>query len=150
MTELLLGDVVEWLRELGDESFDGVLTDTPYGIGIFDMRWDRAFTHGESPPSLQEEVSYAPAASLAYQRWCREWCRELIRVVKPGGFLFAFGSPRTYHRLVRGLEDAGWQIRDTISWIYGQEFPRQHDISKAIDSRLIHEFGDNDIGHDCH
>jgi DNA modification methylase len=75
----------------------------------------------------------APPSSLAFQNWCREWAREALRVLKPGGHLLAFGGTRTYHRLASGIEDAGFEIRDTIAWMYGSGFPKSLDVSKAID-----------------
>lgn len=70
---------------------------------------------------------------IGYQEWCRGWATEAIRVLKPGGYLLFFGGTRTYHRLVCGIEDAGFEIRDTIMWIYGSGFPKNLDIGKAID-----------------
>lgn len=69
----------------------------------------------------------------AFQRWCLEWAREVFRVLKPGGHLLAFGGTRTYHRLTAGIEDAGFEIRDSIDWITGGGFPKSLDVSKAID-----------------
>lgn len=69
----------------------------------------------------------------AYQRWVSSWAAAAYRVAKPGAHLLAFGGTRTSHRLVCGLEDAGWTIRDTLAWLYGQGFPKSHDVSKAID-----------------
>lgn len=75
----------------------------------------------------------APPASLAFSEWVREWAREALRVVKPGGHLLAFGGPRMFHRLTCGMEDAGFEIRDCLSWLYGSGFPKSLDVSKAID-----------------
>lgn len=69
----------------------------------------------------------------AYQSWCEAWATEALRVLKPGGHLLAFGGTRTYHRLAAGIEDAGFEIRDSIMWLYGSGFPKSHDVSKAID-----------------
>lgn len=69
----------------------------------------------------------------AFQAWCEQWARECLRVLKPGGHLVAFGGTRTYHRLTVGLEDAGFEIRDSIAWLYGSGFPKSLDVSKAID-----------------
>ena len=70
------------------------------------------------------------------QLWHQQWATEVLRVAKPGAFLLAFGGTRTHHRLMVAIEDAGWEIRDTMSWLYGQGFPKGHDISKAIDRKL--------------
>lgn len=66
----------------------------------------------------------APPTSLAFQNWTRLWATEAMRVLKPGGYLLAFGAPRTFHRLASGLEDAGFDVRDTLSWLFGQGFPK--------------------------
>ena len=104
-------DVLTTLASLGDNSFDGLLMDSPYGLTFMEKKWD------EELPSVNV-------------------CSELLRVAKPGAMLLAFGSPRTYHRLTCHLEDAGWQIRDCLMWLYGQGFPKSHNISKAIDKKL--------------
>ena len=67
------------------------------------------------------------------QDWHEEWAREALRVLKPGGYLLAFGGSRTYHRLACAVEDAGFEIRDMIEWLYGSGFPKSLDVSKAMD-----------------
>jgi len=69
----------------------------------------------------------------AFQDWCTEWATECLRVLKPGGHLLAFGGSRTWHRLAAAVEDAGFEIRDSIAWLYGSGFPKSMDVSKAID-----------------
>jgi DNA modification methylase len=69
----------------------------------------------------------------AFQRWCEAWAVEALRVLKPGGHLLAFGGTRTYHRLACAVEDAGFEIRDSLIWLYGSGFPKSLDVSKAID-----------------
>lgn len=69
----------------------------------------------------------------AFQGWCEQWATECLRVLKPGGHLVAFGGTRTYHRLTAGIEDAGFEIRDGLQWLYGSGFPKSLDVSKAID-----------------
>ena len=68
-----------------------------------------------------------------YQFWCQQWATELLRILKPGAFLLAFGGTRTYHRLTCGIEDAGFEIRDCIMWIYGSGFPKSRNIGKDIE-----------------
>jgi DNA modification methylase len=77
--------------------------------------------------------SNRPRQAQAMQRWHERWAIEAYRVLKPGGHVLAFGGTRTYHRLACALEDAGFEIRDCLSWLYGSGFPKSHDISKAID-----------------
>jgi hypothetical protein len=71
----------------------------------------------------------------AFQEWSESWAREAYRVLKPGGHLLAFGGSRTYHRLACAVEDAGFEIRDQLQWLYGSGFPKSHDVSKAMDKR---------------
>ena len=111
--KLMQGDCIERLRELGDNSVDSVVTDPPYGLGFMGKKWDAL------PPSL-------------------EVFEECLRVLKPGGHLLAFGGSRTYHRLAVAVEDAGFDIRDQIMWVYGQGFPKSLDVSKAIDKAAGH------------
>lgn len=72
-------------------------------------------------------------ASIGFQEWCTLWATECLRVLKPGGHILAFGGSRTWHRLASAIEDAGFEIRDSIAWLYGSGFPKSLDVSKAID-----------------
>jgi site-specific DNA-methyltransferase (adenine-specific) len=80
-----------------------------------------------------ERVMHEPTQLRAYQEWCELWAVECLRVLKPGGYLLAFGGTRTHHRLACAVEDAGFEIRDSIAWLYGSGFPKSLDVSKAID-----------------
>ncbi len=108
------GDCIEAMRLLPDESIASVVTDPPYALDFMGHKWDR-MTPGE------------------FQHWCELWAREALRVLKPGGHLLAFGGTRTFHRLAAGVEDAGFEIRDSIAWLYGSGFPKSLNVSKAID-----------------
>ena len=83
---------------------------------------------------------------LAFGQWCELWATEALRVLKPGGHLLAFGGTRTWHRLAVAVEDAGFEVRDSIAWLYGSGFPKSLDVSKAIDKaagaerEVIHSF----------
>jgi len=68
-----------------------------------------------------------------FQKWTEGWAKEALRVAKPGATLLSFGGTRTYHRMACAIEDAGWQIRDCIMWLYGSGFPKATDISKQLD-----------------
>ncbi len=107
---LLLGDSLHVLRSLPAESIDSVVTDPPYGLAFMGSRWDYD----------------VPSVDL--------W-REVFRVLKPGGHLLAFAGTRTQHRMAVNIEDAGFEIRDMIAWVYGSGFPKSHDVSKAIDRK---------------
>jgi DNA modification methylase len=74
-------------------------------------------------------------ANHGFQSWCEQWATECLRVLKPGGHLLAFGGTRTWHRLACAIEDAGFEVRDSIAWLYGSGFPKSLDVSKAIDKR---------------
>jgi DNA modification methylase len=108
MSELLLGDCLEVMRTLPDCSVDAVVTDPPYGLAFMGKRWDY------DVPSVEI------------------WA-ECLRVLKPGGHLLAFAGTRTQHRMAVRIEDAGFEIRDLIAWVYGSGFPKSLDVSKAID-----------------
>jgi DNA modification methylase len=112
---LYLGDCVEVMAAMPAESVDAVVCDPPYGLEFMGKEWDRA----DSPD--------------AFAAWCETWAREALRVLKPGGHLLAFGGTRTFHRLTCGIEDAGFEVRDCLSWLYGSGFPKSLDVSKAID-----------------
>ena len=112
---LLVGDCVEQMKTLKVNSVDAIVTDPPYGLEFMGKAWD-----GFGTP-------------LGFQTWSEQWAREAFRVLKPGGHLLAFGGTRMYHRLAAGIEDAGFEIRDTLMWLYGSGFPKSLDVSKAID-----------------
>ena len=113
---LLEGDCLEVLGTLEAESVDAIVTDPPYGIGFQHERWDSA--------AIREAVAKAGHDRLspneAFEVWSHIWATECRRVMKPGAFLAAFGSPRTFHRLACGVEDAGLEIRDTLMWLYAE------------------------------
>jgi len=96
------------MATLDADSVDAIVTDPPYGLSFMGKGWD----HG------------VPGV---------EFWTEALRVAKPGAHLLAFGGTRTYHRLACAIEDAGWEIRDCVMWVYGSGFPKSHDVSKAID-----------------
>ncbi|NDE18568.1 site-specific DNA-methyltransferase, partial [bacterium] len=107
---ILVGDCRVRMAELESESVDAIVTDPPYELGFMGKSWD--------------------ASGIAYDL---EVWRQALRVLKPGGHLLAFSGSRTYHRMVVAIEDAGFEIRDQIMWLYGSGFPKSHDVSKAID-----------------
>lgn len=106
--QLIRGDCLDAMRQLPDSSIDSIVTDPPYGLGFMGKSWD----HG------------VPGVPF--------WT-EMLRVLKPGGHVLAFSGSRTYHRMASAIEDAGFEIRDQIMWVYGSGFPKSLDVSKAID-----------------
>jgi site-specific DNA-methyltransferase (adenine-specific) len=109
---VVFGDCRDVLKTLADCSVDSVVTDPPYELGFMGKKWD--------------------STGIAYDVSVWEEC---LRVLKPGGHILAFGGSRTWHRMAVAIEDAGFEIRDSIAWMYGSGFPKSLDVSKAIDKR---------------
>jgi len=108
MEKIICGDCFDVMAGMDENSIDAIVTDPPYGLKFMGKDWD----HGVPGKRYWEAV---------------------LRVAKPGAHLLAFGGTRTFHRLACAIEDAGWEIRDTLGWIYGSGFPKSLDVSKAID-----------------
>lgn len=119
------GDCNHVLPTLDECSVDAVVTDPPYALEFMGAEWD------SFKPTRADEAT--AGAGRVFQQWCERWAEQCLRVLKPGGHLLAFGSPRTWHRLAVGVEDAGFEIRDSIAWLQSQGLPKSLDISKAID-----------------
>jgi len=113
---LLLGDCLTSLHKIPSDSVDSIVTDPPYGLNFMEKKWDYGI----------------PSVDI--------W-KECLRVLKPGGHLLAFGGTRTYHRLVVAIEDAGFEIRDQIQWLYGQGFPKSQNIAKAAGDESLAGLG---------
>jgi site-specific DNA-methyltransferase (adenine-specific) len=107
-TKLMLGDNILSLKKLPENSVDSIVSDPPYGLSFMGKKWDY------DVPSV-------------------EFWKEVYRVLKPGGHVLSFGGTRTYHRMTVNIEDAGFEIRDQIMWLYGSGFPKSHNIGKAVD-----------------
>lgn len=105
---IYLDDCLDVLSLMPDSCVDSIITDPPYGLSFMGKKWDHD----------------VPAVDI--------W-RECLRVLKPGGHLLAFAGTRTQHRMCVNIEDAGFEIRDMIAWVYGSGFPKSHNVSKAID-----------------
>ena len=110
---LYRGDCREVMASLPDSSVDAIVTDPPYELGFMGKKWDSS------------GIAYDP----------KVWAQAL-RVLKPGGHALVFGGTRTWHRVAVAVEDAGFEIRDSAMWLYGQGFPKSMDLSKAIDKHL--------------
>jgi site-specific DNA-methyltransferase (adenine-specific) len=110
------GDCIETMRQMPENSVDSIVTDPPYELGFMGKSWD--------------------ASGIAFN--VEVW-QEALRVLKPGGHLLAFSGSRTYHRMAVAIEDAGFEIRDQIMWVYGSGFPKSLDVSKAIEKNYEKE-----------
>jgi DNA modification methylase len=152
---ILRGDCREQLANLDAHSVDACVTDPPYGLEFMGKDWDAPWKtdqrwndqpHGVDNQRPTDEDGRSTGlsrwsiprprytAGAAFQEWSYEWAAEVLRVLKPGGFLLAFGGTRTYHRLTCAIEDAGFEVRDSIAaWLYGSGFPKSLDVGKAID-----------------
>jgi site-specific DNA-methyltransferase (adenine-specific) len=100
------------MKEMPDNSVDSIVTDPPYELGFMGKSWD--------------------STGIAFN--VEVW-QQALRVLKPGGHLIAFSGSRTYHRMAVAIEDAGFEIRDQIMWVYGSGFPKSHNISKGLDKQ---------------
>jgi site-specific DNA-methyltransferase (adenine-specific) len=108
--QILHGNNLDILPTLADNSIDSIVTDPPYELGFMGKKWD--------------------SSGIAYSV---ELWQQCLRVLKPGGHLLSFGGTRTYHRVAVAIEDSGFELRDSIAWLYGSGFPKSLDVSKAID-----------------
>lgn len=158
------GDCLDVLRELPDASVDAVVTDPPYGLEFMGKAWDapwkddarsasatvvnadevggfqdgnggNAYSRSRVRTDTRRHGGDMLAANRGFGEWCEAWATECLRVLKPGGHLLAFGGTRTWHRLACAIEDAGFEVRDSIAWMYGSGFPKSLDVSKAIDKQ---------------
>jgi len=107
---LILGDCINILSSLPENSVDSIVTDPPYELGFMGKKWDNS------------GIAYNPVL----------W-KECFRVLKSGGHLIAFGGTRTYHRMAVAIEDAGFEVRDMLEWIYSSGFPKSLNVGKAVD-----------------
>lgn len=153
MNQLLLGDCLEILPTLADESVDSIVTDPPYGWRFMGKAWDdfdikkmakdakgkneRICADGvtrqprEKPAEAAGKYDMTLTGNQAFQKFTEDWARQAFRVLKPGGHMLVFCGPRTYHRMAAGVEDAGFEIRDQLQWLFGSGFPKSLNIEKA-------------------
>lgn len=150
---ILHGDLFDILPTLAGESLDAGVVDPPYGIGMMGKEWDtfkpgshreskRAAWNGgvkhnanlagrvRSPASSPSQIEYdrSVAGQRRFQQWTMHWAREVWLVLKPGAYLLVCGAPRSYHRMICGVEDAGFEVRDCLSWNFGQGFPKSRNL----------------------
>ena len=111
--QLINNDCILAMSEMPDNSVDSIVTDPPYELGFMGKSWD--------------------SSGIAFNV---EMWTEALRVLKPGGHLLAFSGSRTYHRMAVAIEDAGFEIRDQIMWVYGSGFPKSHNVANGIDKKM--------------
>jgi DNA modification methylase len=146
--DLRHGDCVDLMRAMPECSVDSIVTDPPYGLEFMGKEWDAPWKGSGTVESVHEgqdkshpfrdgssRVRYGTKDMPAFQAWFETVAAECLRVLKPGGHLLAFGGTRTYHRMACAIEDAGFEIRDSIHWVYGSGFPKSLNVGKAIDKR---------------
>ena len=114
------GNNLDILPTLPDNSVDSIVTDPPYELGFMGKKWDNS------------RIAYS------VELW-----KECLRVLKPGGHLLSFGGTRTWHRVAVAIEDAGFEVRDSMAWLYGSGFPKSHNVANAIDKKM----GESNRGH---
>lgn len=141
---LLAGDCIDVIKALPSGHFDSVVTDPPYHLTSIVKRFGKP---GSAPAQANGPTGVYGRSSRGFMG--KEWdggdiafrpelWAEVLRVLKPGGHVAAFSGTRTYHRMATAIEDAGFEIRDQLQWLYGSGFPKSHDVSKAIDKVAGH------------
>ena len=155
--EIYNGDCVSVIADMPEASVDAMVTDPPYGLEFMGKEWDGAdgFRRSLNLDDVGRNSVFGRTSARApeyragplFQAWCQRWAAEALRVLKPGGYLLAFGGTRTYHRLTCAIEDAGFEIRDCLAWMYGKGFPKSLNISKAFD-KAAGELEDESVGFD--
>ncbi|NLT05175.1 MAG: site-specific DNA-methyltransferase [Solirubrobacterales bacterium] len=130
--KVIAGDSLAQLPRIGDQTVDAVVTDPPYGIDFQGADWDGRVIRNAAQHASGERLS----AGEAFQQWTGLWAGECLRILKPGGHLLAFGAPRTVHRLAAGVEDAGFELRDTLMWLYGTGMPKSRRLPGGQGTQL--------------
>jgi len=142
--QIICGDALEILPRLPANSVDLVLTDPPYFLDKLDNEWTperaaRRFYKSQAVFHLPPEMKFDPNQGRRMYEWYLEVSRELLRVLKPGGFFFSFSSPRLFHRMACAVEDAGFHIRDTFLWLYTQNLPKAMGVTHFIERMPLSE-----------
>lgn len=146
LNKIYLNDCLEKLKELPENSVDSIVTDPPYGLGFMGKEWDifdkkqfgQKGLEGKNDLKIKKNFNILPryTSGIQLQEFTYKWATECLRVLKPGGHLLSFGGTRTYHRMACAIEDAGFEIRDMIEWVYGSGFPKSLNIGKVVNKFL--------------
>ena len=152
MFQIHNGDCAEVMASMGDNSVDAIITDPPYGLAFMGVAWDTYKSEAgkrkggsrtsatfdqvggnHHPTCAADQARTRKSENEKFQASMTPIFAEALRVAKPGAHLLCFGGTRTFHRMACAIEDAGWEIRDCIMWVYGSGFPKSMDVAKAID-----------------
>jgi DNA modification methylase len=148
-------DCIKVMRRLPSNYFDSSVIDGLYGMGRIGEKWNNfspkaireatrnhqeGLNHnlqsGRCPSMHAGDYDLSIQGVVRFQEFCYEWAKELYRIMKPGAMLCSFSSPRMYHRMACGIEDAGFEVKDQLQWLFGAGLPKSLDISKSIDKLL--------------
>lgn len=143
------GDALDVLKTLDPNSIDAIVTDPPYGWRFMGKAWDapdiQAVLARDKTLPTDDKTTLGMAAgkydnslsaNQSFQLWTEQWAKETFRVLKPGGHALIFCGPRTYHRMASGVEDAGFEIRDQLQWLFGSGFPKSHNLGDGWGTAL--------------
>lgn len=148
---VVCSDCLEYMQTMPENSVDSIVTDPPYGLSFMNKEWDSFGTDTRQPGDehywvpdnpygrskarygWNQDKSKLASSNRAFQESMTPIFTEALRVAKPGAHLLCFGGTRTFHRMACAIEDAGWELRDCIMWVYGSGFPKSMDVAKAID-----------------
>lgn len=157
--KLFLGDCIDALKGIEENSVDALVSDPPYGWRFMGKAWDGADiekmfkrdvgagerklypdgkyrTRKARPAQAAGKYDLSTNANVLFQKWTEEWAREAFRVCKPGAYALIFCGPRTYHRMASGVEDAGFEVRDQLQWIFGSGFPKSLNLGDGWGTAL--------------
>src|SRR5581483_11187718 len=154
------GDLFDVLPTLPEASIDACVTDPPYGISFMGKSWDnfspaatakrivenkqiasdnpnlKGRTRGPASSPSAVEYDYTVKGLRGFQAWTADWSREVFRVLKPGAYLVVCGAPRSHHRMMCGLEDAGFVVRDCFAWLFASGFPKNKNLGEGRGTAL--------------
>lgn len=156
---VLCGDAFSRLKEFPDNHFDSCVLDGPYGLSFMGKSWDTFSADnsdkrtkakarkngirtgigkpsGESSSFTAGEYDRSSESNRNFQLWFTDLAREILRVLKPGAYFLSFGGTRTFHRMISGIEDAGFEIRDCIMWTFGSGFPKSYNLTDELGTAL--------------
>jgi DNA modification methylase len=144
---ILCGDCLDVMKTFPDNHFSAVVTDPPYGLHFMGKDWDcfakgkvkvgRKVLGSHTNSEAHEAARYDETRNDEFQEFMTLVAREALRITKPGGHILMFGAPRRYHRQACAIEDAGWEIRDCLMWVFGSGFPKSRRVSMFLDQHRL-------------